>query len=128
IGLVCDTYWRVADGVVEPFDGDLDEYAAWLRTRPAAQGTKNRMAEAAPTPPPKPAGPKKPPNPHKLAQAEKRMTELEEQIAGIDADLADPKVYADPGRVEALGKQRQAAQAALEQAEQAWSALYEEAG
>ena len=128
IGLVCDTYWRVADGVVVPFDGDLDEYAAWLRTRPAAQGTKNRMAEAAPTPPPKPAGPKKPPNPHKLAQAEKRMTELEEQIAGIDADLADPKVYADPGRVEALGKQRQAAQAALEQAEQAWSALYEEAG
>jgi len=128
IGLVCDTYWRVADGVVEPFDGDLDEYAAWLRTRPAAQGTKTRMAEAAPTPPPKPAGPKKPPNPHKLAQAEARMTELEEQIAGIDADLADPKVYADPRRVETLGKERQSAQAALEQAEQAWSALYEEAG
>lgn len=128
IGLVCDTYWRVADGVVEPFDGDLDEYAAWLRTRPAAQGTKTRMAEAAPTPPPKPAGPKKPPNPHKLAQAEARMTELEERIAGIDADLADPKVYADPRRVETLGKERQAAQAALEQAEQAWSALYEEAG
>ncbi|HBK46361.1 MAG TPA: ABC transporter ATP-binding protein, partial [Xanthomonadaceae bacterium] len=33
IGLVCDTFWRVADGVVEPFAGDLDEYAAWLRSR-----------------------------------------------------------------------------------------------
>ncbi len=33
IGLVCDNYVRVADGVVEPFDGDLDEYAAWLRSR-----------------------------------------------------------------------------------------------
>ncbi len=32
-GLVCDTYWRVADGVVEEFKGDLDEYAAWLRAR-----------------------------------------------------------------------------------------------
>ena len=32
-GLVCNTYWRVADGHVEEFDGDLDEYAAWLRTR-----------------------------------------------------------------------------------------------
>lgn len=32
-GLVCDTYWRVADGSVDAFAGDLDEYAAWLRTR-----------------------------------------------------------------------------------------------
>ncbi|MFA4578896.1 ABC-F family ATP-binding cassette domain-containing protein, partial [Xanthomonas perforans] len=47
IGLVCDSFWRVADGVVEPFAGDLDEYAAWLRSRPAAQGTKQKMAEAA---------------------------------------------------------------------------------
>ncbi|MEO6172276.1 MAG: ATP-binding cassette domain-containing protein, partial [Arenimonas sp.] len=33
IGLVCDTFWRVADGKVEAFEGDLDEYAAWLRAR-----------------------------------------------------------------------------------------------
>jgi ATP-binding cassette, subfamily F, member 3 len=33
IGLVCDKFWRVADGKVEAFDGDLDEYAAWLRAR-----------------------------------------------------------------------------------------------
>ena len=32
-GLVCNTYWRVADGHVEAFDGDLDDYAAWLRSR-----------------------------------------------------------------------------------------------
>ena len=37
IGLVCDKFWRVADGEVEPFDGDLDQYAAWLRTRATAQ-------------------------------------------------------------------------------------------
>ena len=28
IGLVCETFWRVADGHVEEFNGDLDEYAA----------------------------------------------------------------------------------------------------
>jgi ATP-binding cassette, subfamily F, member 3 len=33
IGLVCDKFWRVADGKVEAFEGDLDEYAAWLRAR-----------------------------------------------------------------------------------------------
>ena len=27
LGLVCDSFWRVADGTVEPFDGDLDDYA-----------------------------------------------------------------------------------------------------
>ena len=37
IGLVCDKFVRVADGVVEPFDGDLDEYAAWLRTRASSE-------------------------------------------------------------------------------------------
>ena len=125
IGLVCDTFWRVADGKVEPFAGDLDEYAAWLRTRPAAQGTKTRMAEAAPTPAPKPAPARKPPNPHKLAQAEARMTELEEQLAAVDAELADPRSYADAARAAELGQRRTRLQQELEQAEQAWSALYE---
>ncbi|MCL6712104.1 ATP-binding cassette domain-containing protein [Pseudomonas sp. R2.Fl] len=125
IGLVCDTFWRVADGKVEPFAGDLDEYAAWLRTRPAAQGTKTRMAEAAPTPPPKPAPARKPPNPHKLAEAEARMTGLEEQLAAVDAEMADPRSYADAARAAELGQQRTRLQQELEQAEQAWSALYE---
>ncbi len=33
MGLVCETFWRVADAEVIPFDGDFDDYAAWLRTR-----------------------------------------------------------------------------------------------
>ncbi len=128
IGLVCDTFWRVADGKVEPFAGDLDEYAAWLRTRPAAQGTKARMVEAAPTPPPRPAPAKKPPNPHKLAQAEARMTELEEKLSELDTALADPAVFSDPRRLEALGQERETLQRELAQAEQVWAALYEDAG
>jgi ATP-binding cassette subfamily F protein 3 len=46
-GLVCDTYWRVADGKVEAFNGDLDEYAAWLRSRsnkPAARASEAKAA------------------------------------------------------------------------------------
>jgi ATP-binding cassette subfamily F protein 3 len=34
----------VADGKVEPFDGDLDEYAAWLRTRGGKAGEKRALA------------------------------------------------------------------------------------
>jgi ATP-binding cassette subfamily F protein 3 len=44
-GLVCDTFWRVADGTVEAFDGDLDEYAAWLRSR--GTGKARATAQAA---------------------------------------------------------------------------------
>ena len=125
IGLVCDTFWRVADGVVEPFSGDLDDYAAWLRTRPAAQGTKARLAEAAPEKPamPAPAVPaasKKPVNPVKLAAAEKKVGELEAQLADLDRDLADPANMADAARLSALAQDRQALAARLEQAEQAW--------
>jgi len=47
-GLVCETFWRVADGKVEAFEGDLDEYAAWLRARGAngggEQGARRRDA------------------------------------------------------------------------------------
>jgi ATP-binding cassette subfamily F protein 3 len=50
-GLVCDTFWRVADGRVELFDGDLDDYAAWLRARGsnagAAEQGKSKAAVAA---------------------------------------------------------------------------------
>ena len=128
IGLVCDTFWRVADGVVEPFDGDLDEYAAWLRSRPAAQGTKQRMADAAPAPLPPPPPlppplPKKPLNPHKVAAAEKRVGELEALLAEVDRQLADPANYADANRMSELGRDRDSVAARLAEAEQQWLEL-----
>jgi ATP-binding cassette subfamily F protein 3 len=45
-GLVCDTFWRVADGKVEQFDGDLDDYAAWLRSRGSNAGAEQGKAKA----------------------------------------------------------------------------------
>ena len=130
IGLVCDTFWRVADGVVEPFAGDLDEYAAWLRSRPAAQGTRQRMAEAAPAPTPTPAPPQaavatpaKKVNPVKLAAAEKQVAALEAEVAELDRQLADPAHLADAERLSLLGREREQAAGRLELAEQAWLEL-----
>ena len=130
IGLVCDTFWRVADGVVEPFDGDLDEYAAWLRTRPQAQGTKAKLAEtvapvAVKTEPVVQVVQKKAPNPHKLAAAEGKVAELEASLAELDRQLADPSNYADATRMAVLGRDREATAAQLEKAEAAWMALLE---
>ena len=137
IGLVCDTFWRVADGVVEPFAGDLDEYAAWLRSRPGAQGTKQKAADAKqgggkPAEPAplaaaaKPSG-RKPPNPYKLAEAEKRVGDLEAALADLDARMADPGVFSDAGKLADIGRQRDLAAAQLADAEQAWMALMDEA-
>ncbi|MHC6215847.1 ABC-F family ATP-binding cassette domain-containing protein [Stenotrophomonas acidaminiphila] len=133
IGLVCDTFWRVADGVVEPFAGDLDEYAAWLRTRASAQGARSKAdradkgakpAEPAPAPvAAQPAPAKKPVNPHKLEAAEKKVEQLGAALADIDRQLADPANYADAAKMGRLGGEREVLAQQLEQAEAAWMEL-----
>ena len=130
IGLVCDTFWRVADGKVEAFDGDLDEYAAWLRSRPGSESSKaDKQAKAAPAPA-APAPAKKPAgksNPHALAKAEARVADLESRIATLDSSLADPKVYADAAKAADLGRQQAQLREELARAEADLLALYETA-
>ena len=152
IGLVSDTYWRVSEGVVRPFDGDLDDYAAWLRSRPqdaksngavpaaAASaagdggGTAAATADAAPaaSPPAAPPSAPKPAksrvNPHKLAQAESSVASLEAAIAGIDANLADPAFHEGPDaptRASEAAQRRAALVSELADAELALLALYD---
>jgi ATP-binding cassette subfamily F protein 3 len=128
IGLVCETFWRVAGGKVEAFDGDLDEYAAWLRSRPGSEQAKaDKPAKAAAAPvavaPPKPASRV---NPHKLARAEEKVGELEARIARLQVELADPSLYADGGsRAATLGQQQEALRVQLVAAESELLALYE---
>lgn len=128
IGLVCDQYWRVHDGIVEPFAGDLDDYAAWLRARPGSDTPKTPVPKAAPAaaaPAPPPAAPKAKPNPHKLQKAEERVARLEGKLAECEAQLADPAVYADPGRLADLGRTQLQLRAELDAAEAELLALYE---
>lgn len=130
IGLVSDTFWRVADGVVIPFDGDLDEYAAWLRARGNAGELRTPTATpvaAAPAPAAEPARPKVKANPHKLQKAEARVAELEQSLSDIDAALADPATYADAAKATDLGQRQAALREALEQAEGDLLALYDAA-
>jgi ATP-binding cassette subfamily F protein 3 len=118
----------VAGGRVEPFDGDLDEYAAWLRSRPGSDNPKTpapkaEPALAKPAPPPAPAKPKV--NPHKLQKAEERVARLEGKLAECEAQMADPAVYADAGRVADIGRQQMQLRTELEAAEAELLALYD---
>ncbi len=115
------------DGIVEPFDGDLDDYAAWLRTRPGADNPKTPVPKSAPAvaaPAPAPVAKPKP-NPHKLQKAEERVARLEGKLAECDAAMADPAVYADAGKVADLGRTQLQLRQELETAEAELLALYE---
>jgi ATP-binding cassette subfamily F protein 3 len=119
IGLVCETFWRVAGGVAQPFDGDLDEYAVWLRTRDPDEGkAKPAAAKAAAAP----AKPGKKPNPLKLAAAEAAVADLEGKLQALDAGLADPSRFADAAQ---LSREREQLAKRLETAEAEYLALYE---
>jgi len=136
IGLVSDTYWRVHDGVVEPFDGDLDDYAAWLRSRPAADSTQAAKQAPAPAPAAKPSAPAaaapraKPAakvNSVKLQQAEARVARIEEKLAECEARLADPATWTDAGAIADLGRQQMQLRGELEEAESQLLGLYDAA-
>ncbi|MGO1071190.1 ABC-F family ATP-binding cassette domain-containing protein [Lysobacter sp. CA199] len=137
IGLVCETFWRVADGVAQPFDGDLDAYAVWLRTRDnsndgkgAAVAKAAAQATAAASAAKQASGGKgaRKVNPIKLAEAEKRVAELESRLHTLDMDLADPTKYAGGGDNAAeLAKQRDQVAAELAKAEAEWMSLYDAA-
>ncbi len=132
IGLVSDTYWRVHDGVVEPFDGDLDDYAAWLRSRPSAESTRPSAEPAVAKPAPaQAAAPRAKPaakvNPVKLQQAEARVARVEAKLAECEARMADPATYADAGAVADLGRQQMQLRSELEEAEAQLLGLYDAA-
>lgn len=140
-----DRLWLVADGSVQPYEGDLDDYKKWLldparRVRPL---TAEDAAAASAAAEAKPAAPrivvdKKEarrqaaqkreqfaPLKKKAQAAEKEMERLQGEIARLEGELA-----AKPDEAAGLAKQRADALKALAQAEETWleaSAAYDEA-
>jgi len=128
LGLVCDRYWRVGHGKVEPFDGDLDEYAAWLRSRPGSDGPKSpapgKASGIAPSVPAAAASGKPKINPHKLQKAEERVARLEDRLADCEARMVAPENSSDPGRIADLAREQMQLRAELDVAEGELLALY----
>jgi len=129
IGLVCETFWRVADGRVEAFDGDLDEYAAWLRSR------GGKPSEKAPTMPVEAAKPKPVRSKQAIDATDKRIKQLEARIATLQAEakhiedeLADPAIYGSDGggTVLRLAQRQAETQKERESLEAEWLHLYEQ--
>ena len=99
---VCDEFWFVAGGKVEPFDGDLDDYQLWLmeQSREAARAARGETAPAAaavvakakPKPPASPAAAKPPGNRKARGRTRARIAEktrpLRTELQHAEARLA----------------------------------------
>jgi len=122
VNLVADTLWLVADGKVEPYEGDLDDYRALLtdRARPAPKADagnrrderKERAeARAAVAPLRK-----------KARDAEDRIARLTRERRKLEAKLADPDMYspARKGEVAATQSTLAALKRQLAAAETEW--------
>jgi ATP-binding cassette subfamily F protein 3 len=115
LGLVCDSFWRVADGRVEPFDGDLDDYARWLRGRNGHAGERETTAA------PQTADPRERRREaaaererqralrKNLDKVEARMAKVDAALATLQERMADPSIYEGPTAVLAdIGREQNA--------------------
>jgi ATP-binding cassette subfamily F protein 3 len=97
---VCDEFWLVAKGAVEPFDGDLDDYQRWLLDN--AREAQRQAKEAAK---PVETAPTRREDRKAAAQARARLAErtkpLKQELARAEAALAK------------LGEERAALESAL---------------
>jgi ATP-binding cassette subfamily F protein 3 len=86
IKTVADTLWLVADGKLKEFDGDLDDYQQWLKSRAKA----GQAAES------KPKTAKRPPRDsltqlrRELEQIERRIAVIAAQQTSLETEAADP--------------------------------------
>jgi ATP-binding cassette, subfamily F, member 3 len=129
IGLVSETFWRVADGHVEPFNGDLDEYAVWLKARSnkadqAASKAKAETVKSGAAPKPQSELGKLQKQAEKL---EKHMTDLDSQLAHIQDEMAKPELYQSDGGAVLLqlGQRQSKLLAERAAAEAEWLTVYE---
>ncbi|MDN3556059.1 ABC-F family ATP-binding cassette domain-containing protein [Halomonas maura] len=137
-----DEFWRVADHRVTPFDGDLDDYRAWLKTRLEGERREARAEKAerqdageAPREDRKAARraaaelrEKLRPLKRDRDRAEREMERVQQALAGVEASLGEAELYTDEARKDELtarlAEQGELA-ARLEALEQEWLAAEE---
>ena len=131
---VCDEFWLVSRGGVEPFDGDLDDYQRYLleeakRARESLKESRKSPAVEVVTQAPPPVlidkklsaqlkGLKR-----DLGKLEQTMLDLQTRKHGLEARLATPLPLQEIGE---LGKELNGIEAELAAHEENWLALSEQ--
>jgi len=125
---VCDEFWMVSRGGVEPFDGDLDDYQRYLldeakRQREAIKQASSPAAKAAGkadgkrgSKAPRPANPLR----SEIDRIEGRMKILNNEGAAVEAHLG---TAVRPSEIAELGKRLKTVNDELKQLEDQWLAV-----
>jgi ATP-binding cassette subfamily F protein 3 len=97
IKMAADSLYLVADGRVSAFDGDLDDYQRWLKTRGKATQPVSEVKKSPPPRPVKSATTSKPKREatlrRELQQLEEKLERLQAERTQIDAKLAESDLY-----------------------------------
>ena len=124
-----DRLWLVKGGTVRSFDGDLDGYRADLLAERGRARAQREGANSAAAPKiarvdqrREAAARRAEPAPLRRAvqTAEKELEKLTAKRAEIDAALADPRAYEDPGKAQKLSIARADVSRQMAVAEEAW--------
>jgi ATP-binding cassette, subfamily F, member 3 len=111
-----DQFLIVANGTVQAFDGDLDDYREWLLKRNIAPAPAKKL----PAPPkPKPGKPLD----ARIKRLEELMARLNARKGEIETRLGDPAVYQDAGALKGLLLDQAYVAKELEQVETEWLEL-----
>jgi len=129
---VCDEFWMVSRGGVEPFDGDLDDYQRYLldeakRQREAAKEAAKPAAKPEPAPvaatpagKPKVKGSTSPKLKKEFDEVEARMATLNTEGASLESQLA---TNTHPHEIAEIGKRLNAVNEELARLEERWLEL-----
>jgi ATP-binding cassette subfamily F protein 3 len=111
-----DTFWIVADGQVQPFDGDLEDYRDWLAARASSERSLQAQEAAAASEPVidrkaqrrqeaerrQRLSIARKPLESRLKKVDAAMEKARLRIHALDTLLADPNLYDDQRRTERL--------------------------
>ncbi|WP_221066675.1 ATP-binding cassette domain-containing protein [Methylomagnum ishizawai] len=121
---VADDLWLVADGGMDVFSGDLEDYRLWLSARRNARDSAKPAAPSRKDQRKSDADRRKALRPLRLAleKAEAAMEQLAARKQALETRLADPELYLAEAkaRLQAVLLEKAGVEKSLEEAEVAW--------
>ncbi len=126
---VCDEFWLVSRGGVEPFDGDLDDYQRYLLDEAKRVRESLKAAETVAKPAPPPA-PRRPPAAGRLKALRQKLDKLDARMAALhsekDALEASLSGALSGAEIAEAGHRLQVVNDAIAHEEEAWLELSHE--
>ncbi len=127
IGATCDALWRVADRSVTRFNGDLDDYALWLRVRDSTSPTElgKTPANSCPKNQRRAAAARRErlrPLRERANRLEARIVTLQANLTSVEERLAEVTLYTEAAKapLRALLREQGELKKAVISAEEEW--------